>query len=67
MSIDCTRPPLEYASEHERNFGGGLDEPHAKEQREPMPRTTGGRTTNGGTEPTGTVPVKSKGVGSLPP
>ena len=36
MSIDCTRPPLEYASEHERNFGGGLDEPHAKEQREPM-------------------------------
>ena len=37
MSIDCTRPPLEYASEHERNFGGGLDEPHAKEQREPMP------------------------------
>ena len=36
MSIDCTRPPLEYASEHERNFGGGLDEPHAKEQHEPM-------------------------------
>jgi hypothetical protein len=26
---------LEYASEHERNFGGGLDE-HALEQHEPM-------------------------------
>ncbi len=36
MRIDCTRPPLEYASEHERNFGGGLDE-HALEQHEPMP------------------------------
>ena len=35
MRIDCTRPPLEYASEHERNLGGGLDE-HALEQHEPM-------------------------------
>ena len=26
---------MEYASEHERNFGGGLDE-HALEQHEPM-------------------------------
>jgi hypothetical protein len=39
---------LEYASEHERNFGGGLDE-HALEQHEPMAAE---RRPVGGTGPT---------------